>query len=458
MSSSSPPRSNTPTCSDPLAGRHVIYRGLTKSSMEYTSLAHSSKQPEAAHTLKGEILISGRHHPGYIQYCITLDQDWMTRRVLLTALFDGGQEKRLILEVDQDQRWYKVTEHRLARSRSFFRSGIDSPARSSTTNASTGSSALNRSNSMADDSASSSRTSSESTSSSNGMQDADTCFSDGVSCCSASSFSSSSSDLERSIPFEKINLTWTPPAKGSKRGSKRFSAINPLKDVLVTPTSMSVSQSAPQNTLCAIASCTTTTAETCMFPSIPPTIPSASTSATESSSTPAQSATEATFPTQSMPQRTALRSPVVGFTTRTLSKRSSTTSFAGPKTYEHLPLLDGCIHLDLGRDISPSTLLLPLRRATLGIDPDDMDSHLATLISCPSAITSELTAVVSFPDLELSPLCTHVAYIGQGNRPGLNLVEHWTDEDEDEVSTIVEVDMDGLVVQYGDSYTRIPTF
>ncbi|KAF9188081.1 hypothetical protein BGZ51_000877 [Haplosporangium sp. Z 767] len=457
MSSSSPPRSNTPTYSYPPTGRHVIYRGLTKSSMEYTSLAHSSKQPEVAHTLKGEILISGRHHPGYIQYCITLDQDWMTRRVLLTALFDGGQEKRLVLEVDQDQRWYKVTEHRLARSRSFFRSGIDSPARSSTTNTSTGPTTLSRSNSIADDSTSASRTSSESTNSSNGMQDADTCFSDGVSCCSASSFSSSSSDLERSIPFEKINLTWTPPAKGSKRGSKRFSTINPLKDVLVTPTSMSVSQNAPQTTLSAITSCTTTATDACMFPSILPTIPSVSTGATELS-TPAPSATEATFPSQSTPQLTALRSPVVEFATRTLSKRSSTTSFAGPKTYEHLPLLDGCIHLDLGRDISPSTLLLPLRRATLGIDPDDMDNHLATLISCPSAITSELTAVVSFPDLELSPLCTHVAYVGQGSRPGLNLVEHWTDEDEDEVSTIVEVDMDGLVVQYGDSFTRIPAF
>ncbi|KAG0350276.1 hypothetical protein BGZ54_003924, partial [Gamsiella multidivaricata] len=218
------PRPVTPTPSDSLTGRHLIYRGLIKSSMEYMSLSHSNKQPEAAHTLKGEILISGRHNPGYIQYCITLDQDWMTRRVLLTAMFDKGPEKRLLLEVDQDQRWYKVTEHRLARSRSFFRSGVNSPAISTAAAASSPRSlGLNRENCGLEESNSScvGRTSTDSIGSSMSMQDAETSFSDAASCCSSSSFSSSSSDLECSIPFEKINLTWTPPPKGSKRGSKR---------------------------------------------------------------------------------------------------------------------------------------------------------------------------------------------------------------------------------------------
>lgn len=124
-------------------------------------------------------------------------------------------------------------------------------------------------------------------------------------------------------------------------------------------------------------------------------------------------------------------------------------------TYEHLPALDGCIHLALGSDISPSTLLLPLRRATLGIDPDEMQEHLATLMSCPEAVTSELTAMVSFPDLELRPVRAHVGYVGQGRRASLNIVEFWTDEDGDS-STLVEVDQDGLATQYGDSWARLP--
>lgn len=355
----------------------MIYRGLHKSSMEYMSLTHSNKQPEAAHTLKGEILISDRQHPGYIQYCITLDQEWMTRRVVLAAMFDGSPEKRLVLEVDQDQRWYKVTEGGLARSRSFFRSGAGGAAPAGAEGAS-----------PVDSQASSS-------------------FSDSASCGSncSSYTSSSSSDLESSIQFEKINLTWSPPPKGSKRGSKRFSSINPLKDM------------APAS------------------PSSPsPVSPSSSTEA-------------------------AARSPVIGFVeSKCLSNKSSSSSLNGSstKTYEHLPALDGCIHLELGRDVSPTTLLLPLRRATLGIDPDEMQEHLATLMSCPSAVTSELTAMVSFPDLELRPVRTHVGYVGQGRRETLNIVEYWTDEDDENCdSTLVEVDQDGLATQYGDAWARL---
>ncbi|KAF9940830.1 hypothetical protein BGZ67_006681 [Mortierella alpina] len=154
----------------------------------------------------------------------------------------------------------------------------------------------------------------------------------------------------------------------------------------------------------------------------------------------------------------SLRSPVNEFTHRTLSKSNSSSSFAGsgPKSYEHLPALDGCIHLDLGGDISPSTLLFPLRRATLGIDPENMDEHLESLISCPSAVTSEMSAVVSFPDLELRPVRTHVAYVGQGSCPSQSVVERWTDEDDDEAeSTLVEVAGDGLVIQYGDEWARL---
>ncbi|KAF9204106.1 hypothetical protein BGZ49_005696 [Haplosporangium sp. Z 27] len=430
----SPLRPTTPNSSDSLTGRHLIYRGLTKSSMEYMSLTHSNKQPEAAHILKGEILISGRNQPGYIQYNITLDQDWMTRRVHLTAMFDGSPEKRLVLEVDQEQRWYKVTEHRLARSRSFFRSGVNSPANASA--------------------ASCSPRPSESNASS--MQDVEANFSDASSYCSNSSFSSSSSDIESSIPFEKINLTWTPPAKGSKRGSKRFSSINPLKDVLsISPSSISPSStssssdvdssaalsfSPPSETMSCIKSCTTSTTK-----DVSPTRPSLM-----SSSPPQQPTGPAGI----------LRSPVIEFANRTLANKGSSSSLNGStthKTYEHIPSLDGCIHFDLGSDISPSTLLLPLRRATLGIDADEMRDHLANLMSCPSAVTSEMTTMVSFPDLELRPVRTHVAYIGQGSDT-LSIVERWTDEDDDDSdSTLVEVDEDGLVVLYGDAWTRIRT-
>ncbi|KAI8595087.1 hypothetical protein EDD21DRAFT_392111 [Dissophora ornata] len=455
------PRPTTPTPSDSIIGRQLIYRGLTKSSMEYMSLTHSNKQPEAAHTLKGEILISGRSNPGYIQYCITLDQEWMTRRVILTAMFDGGQEKRLVLEVDQGQRWYKVTEQRLARSRSFFRSGVDSPARATAASPSSRPRGLTR-NGSSNDGSSLGRTSSESLGSVMSMQDSEACYSDAGSCCSSSSFSSSSSsDLEGSISFEKINLTWTPPTKGSsKRGSKRFSSFNPLKDVLPSfsaPTS-TFSSGVPVADMSCNRSCATTP------------LPSSTTTTTTSpnpltptglSSSPPLLPPTSSHATATAAAAAVLRSPVIEFANRTLSKSSSSSSLNGStefKTYEHLPWLDGCIHIDLGGDVSPSTLLLPLRRATLGIDADEMRDHLASLMSCPSAVTSELTAMVSFPDLELRPVRTHVAYVGQGSRDTLSIVECWTDEDDDDSeSTLVEVDEDGLVMRYGDAWARIPT-
>ncbi|KAG0302781.1 hypothetical protein BGZ97_002179 [Linnemannia gamsii] len=369
-SSPPPPRAASPVSSDSVTGRHLIYRGIKKKSMEYMSIAHSSQHYCLVHTLKGEILISGLDQPGYIQYCFGFDKDWMTRRVTLTAMFDGGSEKRLTLEVDRNQRWYKVIEHRLVRSRSFFRSGVASAASGDHQRQHT-----------------------------DGMQDADAAFSDAASCCSASPLSPSAAasdkDVVCSIPFEKINLTWTPPPKGSKRASKRFSSFNPLKDVL----------------------------------------------------SPTESAFPANLPPRAMPSANpglfSGSSPVTG-------------AGGGTTTYEHLPWLDGCIDLDLGSDFSPSTLLPSLRRATLGIDPDQMDAHLEGLIANPSAITSERMVVVSFPDLELRPLWTHVAYVGKG-QDGLSVVEVWTEEDDDDKDgTLVEVDSDGLVVQYGGSFGRIP--
>ncbi|KAI1318123.1 hypothetical protein EDD11_007175 [Mortierella claussenii] len=462
----------TPAPSDPLIGRHLIYRGLTKSSMEYMSLAHSNKQPEAAHTLKGEILISGRNHPGYVQYCITLDQEWMTRRVMLTAMFDGSQEKRVILEVDQDQRWYKVTEHRLARSRSFFRSGVNSPAGTTSTAASSPQPlghASNRDRSTADrKDGCSGRVSSESLSSVMSMQDVDASFSDAGSCCSASYCSED--EVAGPIPFEKIDLTWTPPAKGSKRGSKRFSSFNPLKDMLpMTSTGAAVSSLSPTATVTATSPSSPAFSLSTPFAATRPYSKPCATTPLPSLPATAQCMPATTSPTSDSPPPpparpaiTALRSPVVEFASRnrTLSKSTSPTSLhdGAMKSLEHLPQLDGCIHLDLGGEMSPSTLLLPLRRATLGIDPDEMKEHLASLMSCPSAVTSELTAMVSFPDLELRAVRTHVAYVGQGRNETLSIVECWTDEDDDDSdSTLVEVDEDGLVVRYGDAWARLPT-
>ncbi|KAF9280020.1 hypothetical protein BGZ88_012422 [Linnemannia elongata] len=407
-----PPRAASPVSSDSVTGRHLIYRGIKKKSMEYMSIAHSSQHPCLVHNLKGEILISGLDQPGYIQYCFGFDRDWMTRRVTLTALFDGGSEKRLTLEVDRNQRWYKVIEHRLVRSRSFFRSGV----------ASTAAGADHHQRQHTD-----------------GMQDADAAFSDAASCCSASPLSPSATasdqDVVCSIPFEKINLTWTPPPKGSKRASKRFSSFNPLKDVL-SPTESTFSTNLPLRamssggTSCATTptanSTTTTTTTTITSPLSPPSL-----------------------------SRFAKANPGV-FSGPSPSTGAAPSGGGETTTYEHLPWLDGCIDLDLGSDFSPSTLLPSLRRATLGIDPDQMDAHLEGLIANPAAITSERMVMVSFPDLELRPLWTHVAYVGKGE-DGLSVVEVWTEEDDDDKDgTLVEVDSDGLVVRYGGSFGRIP--
>ncbi|KAG0285886.1 hypothetical protein BGZ96_009944 [Linnemannia gamsii] len=361
-SSPPPPRAASPVSSDSVTGRHLIYRGIKKKSMEYMSIAHSSQHPCLVHTLKGEILISGLDQPGYIQYSFGFDKDWMTRRVTLTAMFDGGSEKRLTLE------------------------------------------------------------------------DADAAFSDAASCCSASPLSpsaaSSDQDAVCSIPFEKINLTWTPPPKGSKRASKRFSSFNPLKDVL-SPTESTFPDNLPLRampsggTSCATTSTANNTTRTITSPLSPPSLSRFA---------------------KANPGLFSGSSPVTG----------ATAEGGGTTTYEHLPWLDGCNDLDLGSDFSPSTLLPSLRRATLGIDPDQMDAHLEGLIANPSAITSERMVMVSFPDLELRPLWTHVAYVGKG-KDGLSVVEVWTEEDDDDKDgTLVEVDSDGLVVQYGGSFGRIP--
>ncbi|KAG0372518.1 hypothetical protein BGX24_000148 [Mortierella sp. AD032] len=407
-SSSHPPRAASPSLSsssDSITGRHLIYRGIKKKSMEYMSIAHSSQHSCLVHTLKGEILISGLDQPGYIQYCFGFDKDWMTRRVTLTAMFDGGSEKRLTLEVDRNRRWFKVVEHRLVRSRSFFRSGVAS---------STAGTTLPHDRHRSSD----------------GMQDADAAaFSDVASCCTASPLSPSTAaaseeegdDVTCSIPFEKINLTWSPPPKGSKRGSKRFSSFNPLKDALAPAADLpsAITPFSPNSNTA------TTTTTTITSPLSPPSL-----------------------------SRFAKANPSL-FSGST-SSLGATPGGAGTTTYEHLPWLDGCIDLDMGSDFSPSTLLPSLRRATLGIDADKLDAHLEGLIANPSAITSERMAVVSFPELELRPVWTHVAYVGQGQE-GLSVVEVWTEEDdEDKDGTLVEVDSDGLVVRYGDTFGRIP--
>ncbi|KAF9431864.1 hypothetical protein BGZ76_011607 [Entomortierella beljakovae] len=396
--STASPRPFTPPPTGSLAGRHVIYRGLTKSSMEYVSLTHS-RYPEAAHMLKGEILISGKQS-GYIQYTIVLDNQWMTRKVKMSSMF-GGQEKRLVLEVDQEQRWYKVTEHRLPRTRSFYRSGL-SQSQDSTGSPTHTDRISNK------DSGSGSQCS---------MQDADASLSD-----SSASCYSSSSDSECSIPFEKINLTWTPPPKGTKRGSKRFSSMNPLNLKATTTNAKSL------DSIC--MSPTATTNNETQISS--PTSPNSSTTSTAT---------------------TAVPSPVVGFAPKSLSRTVSTSSLNGPKKYEHLPHLDGCIHLDLGYDISPSTLLFPLRRTTLGVEPENMRSFLESLSFDESK--TEKSALVSFPELDLKPTQMHIAYAGPSQKNNLNIIECWRDDEEE--STLVEVDGDGLVVRFGGDWARIPS-
>ncbi|CAO3570118.1 unnamed protein product [Mortierella alpina] len=351
----SSPRPYSPPPTGSLAGRHVIYRGLDKSSMEYMSLTHS-RHADAAHMVKGEILLSGQR-PGYIQYTIVLDHQWMTRKVKMSAMF-GGQEKRLVLEVDQDQRWYKVTEHRLARTRSFYRSGL-----------------------------------------------------------------SALSQLSGASPLRGSD------SHGAKRASKRFSSLNLLGS---KPSALS--------------------AITSDAPSSPTTAPTSD----DTQSRPSSKVASLASPTSSTstPTATAASSPTVGFAPKPLTRTSSMT---GSKKYEHLKHLDGCVHLDLGYDISPSTLLFPLRRATLGVEPENMREHLESLsvddVSCTS--TMDRSALVSFPDLELRAVQNDIAFAGPGHKPNSSYVECWQDEDED--SNLVEVDGDGLVVRYGHHWARIPS-
>jgi len=405
--SMSSPRPLTPSPTGSLAGRHVIYRGLTKSSMEYLSLTHS-RYPEAAHMLKGEILISGKQ-PGYIQYTIVLDHEWTTRRVKMSSMFNN-QEKRLVLEVDQDRRWYRVVEHRLARTRSFYRSGLSQCQTS-------GDAASHGTNKGRD------KGGSNTSESQCYMQDADASLSD----CSASCYSSSS-DSECSIPFEKISLTWTPPPKGAKRASKRFSSINPLSPKITTATT-----STPKS------------------PGTPIThddhVAQTSSSTNSPCSTPTTSSPPSTI--TASPQ-----SPIVGFAPhKALTRTVSTSSLTGSNKYEHLHQLDGCVNLDLGYDMSPSTLLLSLKRMALGIEPEKMHDHLESLPFDES--TTEKTALVSFPDLELRPIQTHLAYMAPGSKTNLTIMECWRDNEEE--SMLVEVDEDSLVVRYGHLWARIPS-
>ncbi|KAF9537108.1 hypothetical protein EC957_008863 [Mortierella hygrophila] len=423
-STMSSPRSFTPPPSGSLAGRHVIYRGLQTSSMEYMSLTHS-RHADAAHMIKGEILISGAQS-GYIQYSIVLDHEWMTRKVKVSAMF-AGHEKRLVLEVDQEQRWYKVTELRQARSRSFYRSGLSLSQGS--TNEISSSSESSPSRSIDDGS------SSDSSKSHCNMQDADASLSD-----SSASCYSSSSDSECSIPFEKINLTWTPPPKGTKRASKRFSSMNLLGKISANAAAASPSEPTPTSSHDTQSAFPLTPSSTTSSPSSP------------SSQTP-------TIPMTASPSSTittaSQQSPALSFASSSkLTRTFSSSSQSGLKKYEHLAHLDGCTQLDLGYETSPSTLLFPLRRATLGVDPEKMRDHLESL-SADGASTTEKTALISFPDLELKAVQQHLAFAGPGRQVNDSLVECWQD-DEDE-SMLIEVDSDGFVIRDGYNWARIPS-
>ncbi|KAF9923924.1 hypothetical protein FBU30_006040 [Linnemannia zychae] len=423
-STMSSPRSFTPPPSCSLAGRHVIYRGLQTSSMEYMSLTHS-RHLEAAHMIKGEILISGVRS-GYIQYSIVLDHEWMTRKVKVSAMF-AGHEKRLVLEVDQEQRWYKVTELRQARSRSFYRSGLSQQSISSASEICSESSSPSR--------ATLDGSSSDNSKSHCNMQDADASLSD-----SSASCYSSSSDSECSIPFEKINLTWTPPPKGTKRASKRFSSVNLLGKI--TPGSLANASEQQPSPSPATPTCHDTQSVSSKPAPLTPSSPSPSISMSASPSS--------TITTASQQQSSAL-----GFVpSKSLSRTFSSSSQSGLKKYEHLAHLDGCTQLDLGYETSPSTLLCALRRATLGVDPEKMREHLESL-SADGASTTEKMAQISFPDLELRAVQQHLAFAGAGRRANDSLVECWQD-DEDE-SMLIEVDSDGFVIRDGYNWARIPS-
>jgi hypothetical protein len=377
--------------------------------------------------IKGEILISGAQS-GYIQYSIVLDHEWMTRKVKVSAMF-AGHEKRLVLEVDQEQRWYKVTEYRQARSRSFYRSGLSLSQGSASEICSSSESSSPGSRSIDDGSSDSSKSHCN-------MQDADASLSD-----SSASCYSSSSDSECSIPFEKINLTWTPPPKGTKRASKRFSSMNllgkisanasPSDSPTTTPTSSHDTQSASSS------------------PLTPSSISSPSSPSSQTPTIPMTASPSSTITTASQ------QSPALGFaSSKSLTRTFSSSSQSGLKKYEHLTHLDGCTQLDLGYETSPSTLLFPLRRATLGVDPEKMRDHLESL-SADGASTTEKTALISFPNLELKAVQQHLAFAGPGRRANDSLVECWQD-DEDE-SMLIEVDSDGFVIRDGYNWARIPS-
>ena len=82
-----------------------------------------------------------------------------------------------------------------------------------------------------------------------------------------------------------------------------------------------------------------------------------------------------------------------------------------------------------------------------------MRDHLANLPS--DATRTDKSALVSFPDLELTPSQVQIAFVGPGHRPQYSLVECWLSDEED--STLVEVDGDGLVVRYGRHWASIPS-
>lgn len=376
--------------------------------------------------IKGEILISGAQS-GYIQYSIVLDHEWMTRKVKVSAMF-AGHEKRLVLEVDQEQRWYKVTEHRQARSRSFYRSGLSLSQGSANETCSSSESSPSRS---IDDCSSS-----DSSKSHCNMQDADASLSD-----SSASCYSSSSDSECSIPFEKINLTWTPPPKGTKRASKRFSSMSLLGKISANAAAASPSAPTP-----------TSPHDT---QSASPLTPSSTTSSPSSPSSQTPTIPMAASPSSTITTASQQQSPSLSFASSSkLTRTFSSSSQSGLKKYEHLAHLDGCTQLDLGYETSPSTLLFPLRRATLGVDPEKMRDHLESL-SADGASTTEKTALISFPDLELKAVQQHLAFAGPGRQANDSLVECWQD-DEDE-SMLIEVDGDGFVIRDGYNWARIPS-
>ncbi|KAF9975308.1 hypothetical protein BGZ73_001113 [Actinomortierella ambigua] len=530
LTSSNPPlpptistRSCTPAPSTPpstlIMGSHVIYRGLTRSSMEYLSLTQSNRS-NAAHTLKGEILISSASQPGYIQYTIVLDQHWMTRRVTISSKM-GRQERQLVLEVDKDQRWYKVTEHRLARSRSFYRSGISDQDKAELAKI------LPKDGS---DSGSSSLASSPPERRHCNMVDAEASLSDSSNCCY-----SSSSDSECGIQFEKINLS--SPPKHSKRGSKRFSHAIPLGFDLsrsaagtppVPPSTVTKSRSN--------SGCDTISEET-HGRSVAPTQRSPPSSLSHRRQGSIVSFSPSTSPSSRQAPSPSSSSPVTSLPGKSATQHRSRPSMSliGPKSYEHIPELDGCVNLDLGWEVSPSTFMLPVCQATVAMFGTEVEyqslpgdetgprpyctASPASTMSPPATPDADTTTSspgcgpfarpalaapaasrafpqtpssgvprtttpppdvpkeervaralerteaasfklvqVDFPSLELSAIETHVAYVGPSRRPNYSLVECWQgDFDDDECpSSLVEVDQDGLVVRCGREWARIP--